>query len=408
MSSPWSSSSSARDRLLTELAAQLRDLDAQDLLRRLTVVEAAEGPRVWIGGRELTAWCSNDYLGLCAHPRVIQAAAHACGAWGLGPRASRLLAGTSVWHARLEAALAEWFGAEAAIVFPSGFLANLGALGALLDAGDTVFMDRLCHASLFDAVRLTRATLRVFRHCDLDDLAALLARPGQQRTRAGAGRRMIITEGVFSMDGDLAPLELLTALADRHDALVYVDDAHGAFALGPRGRGAPDAAGVAHERLLYMATLGKALGCQGGFVIGPDPLIRFLHNRARSFLYSTALAVPVAAAAVEALRVAAEEPQRRQRLAAVSAHLHSRLQPLLSPSSPSPVPSHIVPVMCGESRHALEVFHALWEQGIWAPAIRPPTVPDGTARLRVSVTALHTAAQADALADALHAILAVR
>ena len=395
MSSPWSSSSSARDRLLTELAAQLRDLDAQDLLRHLTVVEAAEGPRMWIGGRELTAWCSNDYLGLCAHPRVIQAAAHACGAWGLGPRASRLLAGTSVWHERLEAALAAWFGAEAAIVFPSGFLANLGALGALLDAGDTVFMDRLCHASLFDAVRLTRATLRVFRHHDVEDLSTALTRAPSAR------RRMIITEGVFSMDGDLAPLELLTALADRHDALVYVDDAHGAFALGPRGRGAPDAAGVAHERLLYMATLGKALGCQGGFVIGPDPLIRFLHNRARSFLYSTALAVPVAAAAVEALRVAAEEPQRRQRLATVSAHLHSRLQPLLSPSSPSPVPSHIVPVMCGESRHALEVFRALWEQGIWAPAIRPPTVPDGTARLRVSVTALHTAAQADALADAL-------
>jgi 8-amino-7-oxononanoate synthase len=388
---------SARDRLLTDLSEQLGDLDARGLLRRLSVVEAVDGPRVRIGGREAISWCSNDYLGLSAHPRLVRAATQAAADWGIGARASRLLAGTTAWHARLEEALASWFGAEAAIVYPSGYLANTGTLGALLLPSDAVFMDRLCHASLFDAVRATRARLRIVRHNDLAHLAQCLSRSASGR------RRLIITEGVFSMEGDRAPLGELVDLGERHGAMVYVDDAHGAFVLGPRGRGTPEAAGVPHDRILYMGTLGKALGCQGGFVIGPKTLIRFLQNRARPFLYTTALAVPVAAAAVEALRLVRDEPGRRADLEALSARLSMSLASRLG-TPPAP-PSHIVPVIVGQARRALELADALWERGMWAPAIRPPTVPDGTARLRLSLTAAHTASQVDALVEGLHATL---
>ena len=203
----------------------------------------------------------------------------------MGARASRLLAGSTRWHTRLEASLAAWFGSEAAIVYPSGYQANLGTLGALCSSRDIIFVDRLAHASLVDAARATRATLRVFRHNDPAHVAALLARAG------GARRRFIVTEGVFSMEGDRAPLAELAELAESHDAMVYVDDAHGAFVVGATGRGTPEAAGLPQARFLYMGTLGKALGCQGGFVVGPTPLIELLRNRARTFIYTTALAV---------------------------------------------------------------------------------------------------------------------
>jgi len=283
---------STRDQLLNELAEELRALDDDGLLRQLTTLEAIDGPIVRIGGREVVNWCSNDYLGLSQHPALIEAAAHAATQWGIGARASRLLAGTTIWHTRLEDALAAWYGAEAAIVYPSGYLANLGTLSTVLSPDDAVFVDRFAHASLLDAARTTRATFRVFPHNDLTQLAGLLARVSRAR------RRLIVTEGVFSMDGDSPDLPALLEIADAHHALVYLDDAHGAFVAGAAGRGTPEAAGVAHERLLYMGGLGKALGCQGGFVIGPRALIDVLRNRARTFIYTTALAVPVAAAAV--------------------------------------------------------------------------------------------------------------
>ncbi|MBI2495457.1 MAG: aminotransferase class I/II-fold pyridoxal phosphate-dependent enzyme, partial [Candidatus Omnitrophica bacterium] len=265
----------------------------------------------------------------------------------------------------------------------------------LLASQDAVFIDRLAHASPFDAARASRATLRVFHHNDTAHLAALLSRASKAR------RRVVVTEGVFSMEGDCAPLEELLDVAQTHQALVYVDDAHGAFVLGKTGRGTPEAAGVSHERLIYMGTLGKAVGCQGGFVVGPRLLIDFLHNRARTFIYTTALAVPIAAAAVEALRLLKGEPQRRERLRQLTERLHERLAPLQPVSRVRALPSHIVPFVVGEARQALELAQALWERGIWAPAIRPPTVPEGTARLRLNVTALHTEAQIDALAGAL-------
>ena len=391
---------SAQDRLLSDLSEELRALDEAALRRRLTVVDRIDGPWVEIGGRRLLTWCSNDYLGLASHPALAEAAAAAAREWGVGARASRLLAGSTRWHARLEEALAAWFGTAGAIVYPSGYLANLGTLGALLSSRDAVFLDRLAHASLVDAVRRTPATLRVFRHNDCSHLASLLSRA------TGAGRRLVVTEGVFSMEGDACPLADLAELADASDALLYVDDAHGAFATGATGRGAPEAAGLPQGRFLYMATLGKAAGCQGGFVVGPEPLIDYLHNRARTFLYTTALAVPVAAAAVAALRVLAQEPARREALHRQAKRLRERLASLRVPPPDERAAGHIVPLILGSSARAVEAARRLWDRGCWAPAIRPPTVPEGAARLRLSVTALHTDAHIDMLVDALREALA--
>ena len=394
--SPLSVLPSARERLLQELSEELDALEAAGLRRRLTTIESVDGSRLRLGGRSVVCWCSNDYLGLSTHPALREAASRSAAEWGVGAQASRLLAGTSRWHARLEEALAAWFGAGAAIVFPSGYHANLGTLGSLLAPDDAVFVDRLAHASLVDAARATRATLRVFHHNDIEQLSRLLA----QATRAR--RRFIVTEGLFSMDGDVAPLAELVAVAETHEAMVYLDDAHGAFVSGATGRGSPEAAGVALERILYMGTLGKALGCQGGFVVGPRPLIDYLVNRSRTFIYTTALAIPVTAAAVEALQLLQQEPERMARLRDQVKRLRARCAQLPNVSASSP--SQIVPIVVGETRAALDLAQHLWERGHWTPAIRPPTVPEGTARLRVSITALHTEEEIDQLADALVAL----
>jgi len=387
---------SARDRLLIDLTRALDELAASGLRRRLRSLDSVNGAVVRIDGRDVVNWCSNDYLGLSAHPALAEAAARAAAEWGIGARASRLLSGTTRWHAELEQSLASWFGADAALVYPSGYLANLGTLTALCGPQDLLLVDRLAHASLIDAARATRGTLRFFRHNDPDHLASLLARPRAAR------RRFIVTEGLFSMDGDSPPLSAFLQIADQRDALLYLDDAHGAFALGKTGRGTPEAQGVAHERFLYMGTLGKALGCQGGFVIGPSTLIEFLLNRSRTFIYTTALAVPVAAAAARALRLLADEPQLRQQLASRADALHRQLAFL--PQRPRHA-SHIVPVMVGSAARAVALSDTLWDRGIWAPPIRPPTVREGTARLRLGVTVLHTSEQIAALVGALREVM---
>jgi len=385
---------SAFSRLIADLDEDLRAVAAQDLRRRLTTIEAVHGPVVRIDGREVVCWCSNDYLGLSQHPALACAATSAAEVWGVGSRASRLLAGTTRAHRELEEVLAAWFGAEDAAVFASGYLTNLGVLGALVSSKDLVVIDRFAHASLFDAVRASRATLRVFHHNDASHAAKLLSRAN------GVRRRFLVTEGVFSMDGDRAPLGALVDVARMSEAVLYLDDAHGAFVLGATGRGSPEAAGLVHEDFLYIGTLGKALGCQGGFVVGPRTLIAALHNRARTFLYATALAPPIVAAAREALCLLEEEPQWRAQLAARSRLLYERLGAI--GIAPTAGPSHIIPIIIGASGTALQVARHLEERGIWAPAIRPPAVPDGTARLRLSITALHTSAHIHALAEALH------
>ena len=392
---PSTSALTARDRLLAELGEALEALSAAGLGRRLPRIEAVDGAVLLVEGRRLIGWCANDYLGLAGHPALAAAVADAAAEFGVGSRASRLLCGTTRWHAALEAALAAWFAAEAALVFPTGYHANLGALGALLGPGDAVAVDRLAHASLVDAARATQARLRIFRHNDPGHAADVLARlPGR--------RRAIVTEGLFSMEGDRAPLAALLDAAERTDALVYVDDAHGAFVLGATGRGAPEAAGVPMDRLIYMATLGKALGGQGGFVAGPRVLIEYLVNRARPFLYTTGLATPLAAAASAALHVAQDEPWRRQRLWALAGRLHARLA---ARGWGGGEPSPILPIVLGEPDAARAASELLARLGHFVPPIRPPTVPRGTSRLRISLSAAHTEAQADALADALAAVL---
>ena len=402
---------SVQARFLTELSDALKDLGQEGLIRRITPHEVLDGVRVRIGAREFVCWCTNDYLGLSLHPRLAQAAASAAAHSGAGGRASRLLGGTTRLHVELEEALAAWFGAEAAIVFTSGYLANLGTLSALCSPQDAIFVDRLAHASLIDAARATRARLRVFRHNDPAHVADLLARTH------GLRRRIIVTEGVFSMDGDRAKLAMLLEVAESNEALVYLDDAHGSFILGENGRGTPEEAGIAHDRLIYMATLGKALGCQGGFVIGPKPLIETLHNKARTFIYATSLAVPIVAAAREALRVLSDEPERREKLRQGSERLHQALKralPVLCRDFAGPsaqgsqaVPrlggeaSHIVPVVVGATSRAVSLAERLWDRGIWAPAIRPPTVANGTARLRLSLSIQHTDADIEYLTQAL-------
>ena len=344
-------------------------------------------------GRWLVSWCGNDYLGLSTDPRVIQAGADAAGRWGIGARASRLLAGSTVLHAQLEDDLASFFHAESAVTFASGYLANLGALSSLLGPDGLVVVDRLAHASLIDACRASRATLRVFHHNDAAHLDDVLGR------HDGAARRIVVTEGVFSMEGDRAPLRALLEVAERHDALVYLDDAHGAFVEGRTGRGSPEAAGIEHARVIYMGTLGKALGCQGGFIAGPRALTAWLQNRARTFIYSTAPAVPVIGAAIEALRIVREDPAPRQRLARSVQHAHRLLKHHGDLAARQP--SHIIPMIVGESSRATRLADELAERGMLALAVRPPTVPEGAARLRISLSALHTEEQISQLVEAL-------
>lgn len=360
----------------------MRELDARSLRRALAVVDP-----------KAVDWSSNDYLGLAAHPAVIKAACQAAKDVGVGAKASRLLSGNSRWHVKLEEELAGFFGAEQAIVFSSGYQANSGILGALLGKEDCVVVDRLCHASLLDGARASPATFRIFQHNDVDHLRQVLSRTAKAR------RRFVVTEGVFSMDGDSAPLAALAKGADAHDAVLYVDDAHGAFVKGKTGRGSLEEAGLDSRRILYMATLGKALGCQGGFLVGSAVLVDFLRNRSRPFIYATALAIPVVAAAAAALTVAQKESRRRMRLKQNAKRLHARLTRLGLITAAQP--SHILPVILGSTQRALSVSRALLKKGHWAPAIRPPTVAEGTARLRLSLTTLHTDKQIDQLVAAL-------
>jgi len=372
----------ALEALLAFLRRDLDALKAQGLRRQVRSVEAIDGVRMRVDGRNVVCWCSNDYLGLAAHPSLIEASSAASRKWGTGARASRLLSGTTECHRELEKALAGWFRAESAIVFASGYLANHGALTALLDAQDAVLADRLAHASLIDAAKASGATLRIFRHNDTGHLDQVL---GRVRGR----RKLVVTEGVFSMDGDRAPLKALLDTAQRRGALLYLDDAHGAFVAGPTGRGTPEAFGVDPSALLYMGTLGKALGAQGGFLVGPSDWIEWLRNRARSWIYATALSVPAAAAALSALKLLEQGTTRQEQLRANADSLFARLQGHAAiPQGTSA--THILPWITGSPASASAAASRLWDAGIWCPAIRPPTVPKNTSRLRLSVTALHS------------------
>ncbi len=369
--------------MLTDiLADRLAELEQRGLYRRLRLVEGAQAGRVRLDGREVLMLSSNNYLGLANHPALTQAAQAALERCGCGAGASRLISGSMELHHELEDRLARLKHTQAALVFPTGYQANVGTLSALMEPGDTILSDALNHASIIDGCRLSRASTLVFRHNDVDHVAELLA------SCSGAGQRLIVTDSVFSMDGDIAPLAELSRLARRHDAWLMVDEAHATGVFGPHGGGVVEELGLSAAIEIQMGTLGKALGGFGAYVAGSRQLIDWLVNRARSFVYTTALPPSVAATAVAALDIVAQEPQRRRQLWDNTAFLAEQLAGL--GYSLGQTRSQILPLIIGDAGQTMALAAALLERGIFAQGIRPPTVPVGASRIRVTPMATHT------------------
>jgi 8-amino-7-oxononanoate synthase len=365
---------------LIDLAQRLDELESEGLRRRLRLIDGPQGPEVMLDGRPVLLLCSNNYLGLADHPRLRRAAADAALALGTSSGASRLISGSMSIHSDLEAGLAEFEGTEAALLFGSGYLANTGAIAALARRGEVVFSDELNHASIIDGCRLAGAETFVYRHCDTEHLEWGL------RHAAGRGA-LIVTDGVFSMDGDIAPLGELAMLARRHGCRLMVDEAHATGCLGPGGRGSVAAAGLTGEVDLVVGTLGKALGGYGAYVCGSREMMDFLINTARPFIFSTAPPPPAVAAASAALELLAESPKRVERLQANATALREGLRS--QGLEPIGEDTQIVPLVIGEADDAMALCERLLEQGVFAQAIRPPTVPPGTCRLRLTVMATH-------------------
>jgi 8-amino-7-oxononanoate synthase len=385
---------------LSEIEDRLVEIERLGLSRRLRLISGPQGPRVLLDGRPVLLLCSNNYLGLADHPSVREAAAEAAMRWGVGAGASRLVSGTMTIHRRLEERLAAFEGAESCVLFGSGYLANLGAIGALAGPGDAVFSDELNHASIVDGCRASRARVHVYRHLDTEHLDWSLRRHG------GDGRRLLATDSVFSMDGDRAPLEEIVELARRHRARVLVDEAHATGALGPGGRGAVAQAGLEGEVDVLVGTLGKALGAYGAYVCAREEMVRYLVNTARPLIFSTAPAPPVIAGALAALELIEQRPDRVQRLRSLSRTLRGALADEGFPVTDDDM--HIVPLVVGDERDALALCQGALERGVFAQAIRPPSVPAGTARLRLTAMATHTPAElrraARALGEAARAV----
>lgn len=385
----------------SHLTDELKDLEAAGLRRRRRVLESPQGARIVVDGREYLSFCSNDYLGLASHPALIEAAQSAAARYGVGSGSSHLVSGHGALHHILESELAAFAGLPAALLFSTGYMANLGIVTALAGRDDEVFADKLNHASLNDAVLLSRAKFTRYPHLDLVGLEKRLA-------ASRAKRKLVVTDAVFSMDGDIAPVPELLALCERHDALLVLDDAHGFGVLGTGGRGilehfdlqpSPSLSPVA-PRLIYMATLGKAAGVFGAFVAGPAELTDYLVQRARSYIYTTAMPPLLSAALSASLCLIEEETWRRERLresiVALRQGLKLRRWRLMDSTTP------IQPVIIGANQETLAVSEALRERGIWVPAIRPPTVPKGEARLRISLSAAHSLEDVAQLAEALN------
>ncbi|HRD66766.1 MAG TPA: 8-amino-7-oxononanoate synthase [Candidatus Competibacter sp.] len=377
-----------------ELETGLAQLAAEGLRRRRRTLDAPCGPEAIIDGRPVVAFCSNDYLGLANHPAIVAAAQEAAGRWGVGSGASHAVSGHLRPHEDLEARLAAFAGRERALYFTTGYMANLAIVPTLVERRDAIFADRLNHASLIDAALLARAEHVRYPHGDVDALAGRLE---QSRARC----KLILTDAVFSMDGDLAPLPELFALAERFDAWLVVDDAHGFGVLGSGGRGS-----IAHfelppsPRLILMGTLGKAAGVSGAFVAGDQRVIDWLIQRARPYIFTTASSPLIAAALLASLDLIEAGDERRAHLRRLIDRLRTGLEGL--PWRLLPSPTAIQPLLIGGNDDAVRLSERLFARGLWVPAIRPPTVPAGTARLRISLSAAHDETQIDALITALH------
>ncbi len=378
--------------LADDIAARKRD----HLWRRLPEVSSAQGPRILIDSSEYLQFCTNNYLGLAADPRVIDAARHAMERYGFGAGASRLVAGSMETHQALEAALAEFKQAQAAVLFPSGYMANMAVLTTFAGKVDRIISDKLNHASLLDAAKFSQAEHRVFPHLNYHRAARLLTRPAGTRQTANQAnaevaarpRQFVVTDTVFSMDGDTADLPQLCAAAAEADALVVIDEAHATGVLGPHGRGLAELQGAEPDIAVTVGTLSKALGSMGGFVTGPAEVIEALVQRARSLIFTTAMPAACSAAAIAALDIVRGEPQRRRRLLAVSQQVRKSLEEMGFHCGRSTTP--IIPVLLGEAATAVAAAEWLKSKGIFIPAIRPPTVGPGTSRLRISLMATHS------------------
>ncbi len=372
---------------LSWIDEELARLERNDLLRGLPPGLSTAGAVVEIDGQEIINFASNDYLGLAADPRLANAAAEAFLQQGVGRGASPLVSGRSSIHEQLEQRLAQFFNTEAALLFPTSFAANAGIIPTLVDEGDAIYGDAKNHASIIDGCRLSRAERHVYPHVDTAALAIMLARGQHYR------RRLIVTDTLFSMDGDLAPLAQLAELAAKYDAMLMVDEAHAVGVFGPTGRGvvehfAADDPGLEKHVSIRVGSFGKALGGAGGFACGSKSLIHWLANRARTYVFSTAHPAGISAAGVAALELVDREPERRQGLIARAAELRTRLNAQGWNTGRSV--SQIIPVVIGSAERTMRVSQALRERGIWAPGIRPPSVPAGESLLRLGFTASHT------------------
>ncbi|MDB5986706.1 MAG: bioF [Nevskia sp.] len=388
------------------LSAELARLRQANLYRTRRVVEGAHGILLKVDGRCCINFCSNDYLGLAADPRVAEAARQALAQGGTGSGASALISGYNLEHARLEEELADFLGRPRALLFSTGWAANLGVLRGLLGKRDVLLADELNHASLIDGGRLSGAEYRRVAHADLPAFAAALEQAGSAH-----GTKFVVSDAVFSMDGDCADLPALAALSRAHEATLMIDDAHGFGVLGPDGRGSVAAADLDVDDVpIYVATLGKSLGAAGAFVAGSEALIETLIQRARSWVFSTAPPPAIAAAARAALRIVRSEPERRQQLFANIAQLRAgaamRGIAIGLDGAAAATPTPILPLILGDEARAIALSRYLFERGLWVAAIRPPTVPAGTARLRITLSATHTRAQIEDLLDAIAAGLA--
>jgi len=378
------------------IEVELRELDAIGLRRRLATRTSSQAATITIDGRELINFGSNDYLGLAAEG-LSDAVIEAIRTRGWGSGASSLVTGRGLLHAELEAALAEFEATEAALLFPSGFAANVGAITSLAGKGDVIFSDAKNHASIIDGCRLSGARVQIYPHCDLDYLRMMLPQASAFR------RRLIVTDGLFSMDGDLAPLCELAALAEQYHAMLMVDEAHATGVFGDDGRGTVEHWGVEDSVHVRVGTLSKAAGSIGGFVAGSRLLIEWIANRARPYVFSTAPPEAIAAAGLAALTHIREEPHRRTELLSRAEKLRRRLIALGCDTGESA--SQIIPIIIGEPAATMRFTASLRESGLFVPGIRPPTVPDGESLLRISLSYAHTEAMLDALVEAIAGLL---
>lgn len=374
------------------LEQELAERQAAGLLRRRRLLESPQSAHIRVDGKAVLSFCSNDYLGLAHHPALAAAMQQAAASAGSGSGASHLITGHHVLHDALEQALASFTGLPAALYFSTGYMANLGVVAALMRRGDAIFADKLNHASLNDAAVLSRAEMQRYRHNDIAHLAQLLE-------KSSATRKLVVADAVFSMDGDIAPVPALLELCERHDAWLLLDDAHGFGVLGTHGEGVLGHFGARSPRIIYMATLGKAAGVAGAFVAAEQVVIDYLLQHARTYIYTTASPPPQAAAVLAALEVIAADDARRAHLQRLIIHLKSHLQSRRWSLMPSA--TAIQPLLVGSNHDALRLSELLLARGVLVPAIRPPTVPPGTARLRISLSAAHSIEDIDCLLTAL-------